>query len=87
MAKQRHRVIYGNMVNLRGLYSQTPLTLHYEEEGEQWYDATGNFSASGIGIGTSPGCITFASTSKDEVSAWTDGVLATMALLRRWGSP
>lgn len=78
------KVLYGNMINLCGLYSTSPVRCEYSEELESWSEKEGNFDICQVGYSYYNGCVKFSSTSIEEVKLWTDGAMAVMNLLTKW---
>ncbi len=78
------RVVYGNAVNLAGLYSAVPLKCTYRKDLKVWFDKEGNFDVEKLGLVRQLGCITFASVRRKDVELWTSGVREAMLILRRW---
>lgn len=76
----RKTYIWGNQFNLGGLLSPKPLKYKYDKELRTWwYD--GDFCIEKLGLDEKPCIITFASTSKAEVQAWTDGAKAACSVI------
>lgn len=88
MRKVKNQKIWANAVNLSGLWNKKPMLLkkHHNVYGgtDSWWDKDGDFGVSFIGKDSRRGNITFSSTSKKEVEAWTDGVRDTMTMLQNW---
>ncbi len=83
--KKIPKKIYGNGINLSGLYSKKPMLLTYNcILKDEWWAKDGNFSVSGLGLIVEGGRITFASKKRKDVLCWIAGVLSTMTLLKRW---
>ena len=89
-AKDRPKVIWGNGVNLSGLWWDRPRRFVLKKDcgvGAVYWDSSGDFDLWGpfehrdhIGI------ITFGSVSKAEAEAWTKGARAVMDQLKRWAN-
>jgi hypothetical protein len=78
------KIIYANRVNLGGMWGKKPVRMKWDEDTESWWDSTGDFDARQLGLEDSGGCITFASESKEEVEAWTQGALSVMKMVHNW---
>lgn len=78
--------VWINGINLSGLWFKKPVKAYWEDALGCWYDASGNFNADNLGIEYKNSCVTFASYSKKEAELWTQGVLATLKLIREWGT-
>lgn len=83
--KRIPKVVYGNSINLQGVYSKTPVKMFWYPYLETWYDRGGNFSVE-LGLHKSKdGCIvTFGSVRRIDVLNWTRGALSTNVLLRNF---
>lgn len=97
MAKMKRadapKVIWGNRVNLVGLYSQKPIRMklydEYYDEDELWWTSTdGSLGVHEVGLvgSAADGCRTFSSESKREVELWTDGAMAVLQRLDNFAS-
>ena len=83
--------LYGNAVNLSGIYSKNPLELKFDYETEAWWDRSQNmdFNRRGLQIGNDPddpdcsGIVKFTGTQR-EVQCFTMGVRACFTLLSSW---
>lgn len=82
------KIYYGNSINLSGLYSKIPIKCDHVADYDKatYWDESGNFDIDINKLGTTvkDGCITFASENRNDVEIWTDGVLSTMKLLKKW---
>lgn len=83
-----NKVYYGNMINLTGLYSKTPIKCCYINSflDNVLYDLDGCFSINPNKLGTEirDGYIKFTSENELEVEKWTQGALAALKMLNRW---
>jgi len=79
------KIVYGATINLNGLCG--PYKMRYNDDLDEYYDATGNFSVKQVGE-HNPFCgiITFASASKTKTQTWVMGIKATMKMLKNWCS-
>jgi len=84
--KTKPKIIYGNAVNLSGLYNKSPMRLKWNEELEGYWDSFGDFEVDNVGEVARDGFIAFASVSKQDVENWTRGALAVMKMLNSWSS-
>jgi hypothetical protein len=90
------KVYYGNMINLSGLYSKKPIKCYVQskyfdmltDKSIVYWDKDGNFNidSGNLGIESKDGYIKFTSENEDEVKIWTNGVLASMSMIKRWCS-
>jgi len=80
------KVLWGNAVNLSGLWSRTSMKLTWQKGLKEWYDSAGNFSVAKAGTQSDldGDFIAYASHDKKDVDTWTAGVRATMKILHRW---
>jgi len=82
------KIYYGNSINLSGLYSKVPIKCDHVADYDKttYWDESGNFEVNSNKLGTTKtdDCITFSSENENDVILWTEGVLATMKLLKRW---
>ncbi|UCG02565.1 MAG: hypothetical protein JSW11_00950 [Candidatus Heimdallarchaeota archaeon] len=74
--------VYGAAVNLSGLWG--PYKMSWDEECNQYYDKSGEFSVNQLGEYHRDGVIEFASQNKNETFLWASGVKAAMKMLREW---
>lgn len=87
--RPREEKLYGNAVNLSGLYAKNPLELKFDDESDSWWDRSNNmdFNRRGLQIGNdtddSSGIVKFTGT-KREVECFTMGVRACFKLLSAW---
>jgi hypothetical protein len=70
----KNKTIYGAAINLVGVWG--PLRMKWNENCKEFYDKTGNFSISKIGLNIKKECdvIEFASKNKKEVETWVNGI-------------
>lgn len=80
----RPKIVYGNGVNLAGLWSKTPMRLRWNDNLKEWYDSNGCFSVEKLGTQSDEDIITYASTNRNDVVTWIKGVQATMRILHEW---
>lgn len=83
----RPRVVWSNIVNLGGVYSDKPICCRLKSGvGEPTYwDSTGDLDVKTVGERPlSPGseCTQFSSRSRRDVAMWTAGARAAMKLIR-----
>lgn len=80
-------VYYGNMINLSGLYSDKPIKCAKQGSSSYW-DEEGDFdiNPNKLGIEIRDGYIKFTSSNEKEVQLWTDGVIASMKIMKKWCS-
>jgi len=80
--------LYANSINLSGLASNEPYEVYWDDEVEEYYDKIKDFSVKekGLCISIYGGVISFSSTNKKEVEAWTNGVRSTMTMLSDWSN-
>lgn len=91
MAKKR-KVLWSNMINLSGLYSDKPVRCRDMKdrygEARGYWDRTGNFCTSEDQIGehvlNDGAVVQFTSRSKEEVEFWTRGAKAALAAVVRF---
>lgn len=76
--------IWGNGINLSGLWSDCPVTFTYDDELGGWWHEDGNIDIKELGLHKSDNWITFSSIRFIEVAAWTEGVTSVFAMLRKW---
>jgi len=88
--KHPPKVVYTNIINLGGLYSDKPIKCKLTESdlysglGEiEWWDKSGDVDVKQLGLYKHDNnCfIQFSSLSKIEVQVWTDGVKAALSLI------
>jgi len=72
----RAKVIWGNLVNLSGLYSDRPVRLKWDPEFGNWWSADGNMAFCKLGEHRERHVVMFASKSRRDVALWTKGVKA-----------
>ena len=68
----RKKIIYGAAINLVGVWG--PTRLKWDETAKEFYDRSGNFSISKIGLDIKEHVIGFGSENKKEVDAWVSGI-------------
>jgi hypothetical protein len=82
------KVYYGNSINLSGLYSKKPVRCDSVAtyDNNKYWDKDGDFCVdiNKLGIEYKECIVTFSSENEKEVQIWTDGVLATMKMLKSW---
>jgi hypothetical protein len=78
------QVVYANMVNLAGLYSNKPMRCKYNEQLDSWWDRFGSLEVRQLGHYSKSEMIQFSSVSREEVLLWTEGARSVMKLLSRW---
>ena len=78
--------IWGNAVNLSGLWSIEPLKLVYDDELFKYVSEDGDFIQETVGHSASYGHLAFTSEDREEVVLWTEGVKSAMALVRQWAN-
>jgi len=80
--------IWGNGINLSGLWSTDPMFFTYNDEIGGWWHSDGNTSIEKLGVYVvkSKNVYTFSSTNKREVLIWTKGVIAALDMMKRWAS-
>ncbi len=82
------KIYYGNSINLSGLYCKEPIKCDrictYKDN--IYWDRIGDFSidSNKLGLYYGDGIITFSSENEQEVRLWTEGVIATMKMMRSW---
>ena len=84
MPNAKPKVVWGNMVNLSGLRSDTPMKFTLRKNLDGWWHKDGNDDVTQLGLLTECGYIQFASTNRKEVELWTEGAKAVMTLLQEW---
>lgn len=86
---KKPKVLYSNMVNLSGLYSNKPVRCKPEKDSDDdyYWDSSGNFDCHLTWVeGTiflNRG-VQFTSEDKEKVQIWTDGAKAVMKQLNDW---
>ena len=75
--------VWANRLNLAGLYSPFPIKCHIKES--IWIDEE-ELDVERLGLTVKGSTVTYAAESKENVEAWTLGVLATFKLLHKWTS-
>jgi hypothetical protein len=82
------KTYYGNVINLSGLYSKTPIKCDRQCEYDKniYWDESGNFDINlkQLGIKNKEGYVKFTSENEDEVKLWTNGVLSAMLMIKKW---
>lgn len=72
------KFIWGNAVNLRGLYSKKPMKLYYSPSGGTYWEKEGNFDIPYFKgksrLTYTDAFVCFASINKEEVITWMHGV-------------
>jgi len=68
----KNKTIYGAAINLVGVWG--PLKMRWNENCKEFYDKTGNFSISKIGLNIKEDVIEFSSINKKEVKIWVNGI-------------
>lgn len=85
--------IYGNAVNLKGLYSKWPVKLFLqdfsdEEPSYKRYASMNELliidASQPLGLCEQDGVITFTSKYESDVRLWTSGVASAMKILKAW---
>lgn len=79
--KRIPKTIYGNKINLAGIYSNKTLKLTYFPDLSEWYASDGNFCVRKLGLQVHYGYVTFASLRKQDVALWTKGALSAMRMV------
>lgn len=87
--KNKPKIIYSNMINLAGLYSNKPVICRndkYFDLPNHWWDHEGDYSVSKLGLVINKDMlyIRFSSINKKEVELWMSGVKSTMKMLAAW---
>lgn len=85
----RKDVLWANSMNLVGLYNDKPIRLTKEDSelmDYSWWDEEGEYDCPGPGFHEDHNyqVIQYASHDRQKVVAWTQGVLATMKMMRKW---
>jgi hypothetical protein len=68
----KNKIIYGAAINLIGVWG--PLKMEWNENCKEFYDKTGDFSISKIGLRIEEDIIEFGSKNKKEVEIWVNGI-------------
>lgn len=77
------KIIYGAAINLNGLWG--PYRMTYNKSLDIYFDKTGNFSVKRTGKHIPyNGIVTFGSINHKSTVLWTEGVKATMKMLKSW---
>jgi|SRR5690606_295713 len=96
MPRKLPEEIYGNAVNLKGLYSKWPVKLFLQtfDDQEPSYKRYASINElliidaeKDLGLQEQEGVITFTSKYESEVRLWTEGVKSSMKILRQWCGP
>ena len=90
--KNPPKEIWGNGVNLNGLWWKTPRKFYWDKEFNSWWDEvglSGDFNILILGLNSPSkynefGIITFASKSKKEVEIWTLGVRTALVGMKNF---
>jgi hypothetical protein len=69
-----NKIVYGAAINLVGIWG--PKNMIWDNECEQYYDSSGNFSIDKLGLNEKYGITEFSSTNKKEVELWIGGAKA-----------
>ncbi len=77
-------VLWGNMINLAGLYCQVPREMRWDDYLQRFLDDCEGIDAEGPELVVESGFIQFVSKDKNEVEKWTEGVVAAMTILNEW---
>jgi hypothetical protein len=82
------KVYYGNSLNLSGLYSKKTVGCDRVTtyDNNLYWDKDGNFCVDTrkLGVEYKDCVVNFTSENEQEVKVWTEGVLATMKMLKNW---
>lgn len=92
MKENGQDVVWGNCINLSGLYSTKPIKCIKDNEFEHdidrtiYWDKSGTFDIEVVGLDKKKGCIKFSSFDKKETEVWTDGAKSILFMLNNWSS-
>jgi len=75
--------LYASAVNLRGLYSKSPIVVFYNDDSDTYKDGAGLLEVKKNGLDFQENFITFASQAEDEVKAFISGVSAILKILSK----
>ena len=73
------RPIWGAYINLGGISG--PFKAYWDDSLRCWYDRSGNFDFSTIGVDPDDSVIRFSSESKHEVELWISGARSLIGVL------
>jgi hypothetical protein len=88
MPKKRNKQYYGNLINLRGLYSRKPIVCSRKDERGIYWDKSGDFNIDpkklGLSIEQNGDLIQFASENRLDVELWTSGAMAALGRIKEY---
>lgn len=82
MTRKNPPEIYGAAINLTGAWG--PYKMYYNENIDEYFDSSGDFSIKKLGLDNRGQIIAFGSTDRNEVKLWVSGVKAAMKLMSEW---